>query len=161
MYRIQAAILPQMDEVRSLFREYAASLEVDLCFQNFTRELAELPGTYSPILLASCETDVNLAGCAALRPLSETVGEMKRLYVRPHHRGHGLGRRLAGEIIEEAIRQGFHSLRLDTLPQMQEAIAMYRRFGFREIGPYCANPVPGALFLELPLHCYARRYDDR
>ena len=146
MYRIEPASPHQMDQVRALFREYAAGLGVDLCFQNFERELAELPGSYDPILLVS-----DNAGCAALRPLSDTVGEMKRLYVRAEHRGHGLGRRLAETIIDTARHKGFHALRLDTMPQMQDAIALYRRLGFREIAPYCNNPVPGALFLELSL----------
>jgi putative acetyltransferase len=146
MYCIETATLDQMDEVRSLFQEYAASLSVDLCFQNFSRELAELPGTYDPILLAS-----GLAGCIALRPISPDVGEMKRLYVRPQHRGHGLGRKLAEAIIESARQKHYQVLRLDTLPEMQDAIAMYRKLGFREIGPYCANPVEGALFMELTL----------
>ena len=138
-----------MDAVRLLFREYADSLKVDLCFQNFNRELAELPGSYDPILLACDES--SLAGCVALRPLADGAGEMKRLYVRPQYRGTGLGRRLADAIINAARERGYRSLRLDTLPQMQEAIALYRRMGFLEIGPYCLNPVPGALFLELSL----------
>jgi putative acetyltransferase len=146
MYQIQPATPDQLDEVRALFREYAASLSVDLCFQNFSRELAELPGTYDPILVADA-----FAGCIALRPLSDTVGEMKRLFVRPQHRGKGLGRQLTEAIIQAARERNYQLLRLDTLPEMQDAIALYRRLGFREIGPYCANPVPGALFLELDL----------
>jgi putative acetyltransferase len=113
--------------------------------------LAALPGTYDPILVASVPGASGLAGCVALRSISATVAEMKRLYLRPQHRGLGLGRRLAEAIIAVARQKGFESLRLDTLPEMQDAIALYRRLGFREIGPYCANPVPGALFLELPL----------
>jgi putative acetyltransferase len=151
MFRIQAATIDQMDEVRSLFREYAASLSVDLCFQNFAAELEALPGTYDPILVASDPKTSGLAGCVALRPISGAIGEMKRLYLRPQHRGQGLGRQLAEAIIEAARQKGVEALRLDTLPEMQDAIALYRRLGFREIGPYCTNPVPGALFLELPL----------
>jgi putative acetyltransferase len=146
---IRTAAPDEMDAVRSLFREYADSLSVDLCFQNFNRELAELPGSYDPILVA--DDNAAFAGCVALRPLADGAGEMKRLYVRPQYRGTGLGRRLADAIINAARERGYRSLRLDTLPQMQEAIALYRRMGFREIGPYCLNPVPGALFLELSL----------
>ena len=150
MYRIEAATPDQIEEVRGLFREYAASLDVDLCFQNFARELAELPGAYDPILLASPDIGA-IAGCVALRPLSATISEMKRLYVRPQFRGHDLGRQLADAVIQTARQKGYQALRLDTLPQMQTAIALYRRLGFREIAPYCANPVPGALFMELSL----------
>jgi ribosomal protein S18 acetylase RimI-like enzyme len=145
MYAIQAATIDQMDEIRSLFREYAASLSVDLCFQNFACELEELPGSYDPILLASG------AGCVALRPLSDGIAEMKRLYVRPQHRGTGLGRQLAQSIIQAARDRRYRSLRLDTLPEMPEAINLYRRLGFREIARYCNNPVPGALFMEMDL----------
>jgi putative acetyltransferase len=148
MYRIEAATISQMDEVRGLFGEYAASLSVDLCFQNFEQELAELPGAYDPILLADATT---LAGCVALRRLSPTVAEMKRLYVRPSHRGHGLGRRLAESIIEIARNRNYQFLRLDTLAEMQEALVLYRRLGFVEIAPYYENPVPGAHFLEKAL----------
>jgi ribosomal protein S18 acetylase RimI-like enzyme len=146
MYRIEAATLDQMDEVRSLFREYAASLSVDLCFQNFEQELAGLPGKYDPILLAG-----SFAGCVALRPLAGPIAEAKRLYVRPAHRGHGLGRRLAEAIIEAARQKGYRTLRLDSLPEMREAITLYRRLGFHEIEPYCINPVPGAVFMEMNL----------
>jgi putative acetyltransferase len=151
MYRIEPATIDQMDEVRALFEEYAASLNVDLCFQNFTQELSELPGTYDPILVASCGTAARLSGCIALRPLTRATGEMKRLYVRPDHRGTGLGRQLTESIIQAARDRNYQFLRLDTLPQMREAIALYRRLGFHEIAPYRTNPVPGALFLELNL----------
>jgi putative acetyltransferase len=146
---IRSATPDEMDAVRSLFREYADSLKVDLCFQNFSRELVELPGSYDPILVACDESA--LTGCVALRPLADGAGEMKRLYVRPQYRGTGLGRQLADAIINAARERGYRFLRLDTLPQMQEAIALYRRMGFREIRPYYLNPVPGALFLELSL----------
>jgi putative acetyltransferase len=143
-----------IQRVRVLIGEYAGSLGFDLCFQNFEQELADLPGPYGPhsgcLLLA--EVDDEPAGCVALRKLTDGAGEMKRLYVRSGHRGLGLGRTLAQQIIREARRLGYTTLRLDTVPSvMDSAIALYRSLGFRDIPPYCFNPVPGALFMELRL----------
>jgi ribosomal protein S18 acetylase RimI-like enzyme len=149
MQRIQAASIDQMDAVRVLFREYQQSLDVDLCFQSFEEELVGLPGKYVVILLAG-EPD-KFAGCVALRPLENDIAEMKRLYVRPKYRGEGLGRALAEAIIAEARSRGYKALRLDTLPQMRKAIALYRAMGFHDIEPYYLNPVCGSLFLELTL----------
>jgi ribosomal protein S18 acetylase RimI-like enzyme len=141
------------DEVRALLREYQAELGVDLCFQDFDRELAELPGAYSPpegsLLVAS--VDGETAGCVALRRLGDGVCEMKRLYVRPAFRGRKVGRALAEGVVAAARKRGYERMRLDTLPQMGEATALYRSLGFTEIEPYYANPVPGARFLELRL----------
>jgi ribosomal protein S18 acetylase RimI-like enzyme len=143
-----------IQQVRVLFREYAGSLGFDLCFQNFKQELADLPGPSGPpsgcLLLA--KVDDEPAGCVALRKLTDGACEMKRLFVRSRHRGLGLGRTLAQQIIREARSLGYTTLRLDTVPSvMDSAIALYRSLGFRDIPPYCFNPVPGALFMELRL----------
>lgn len=151
---IQAETAEEIAQARELFKEYAAGLGINLCFQNFDRELAELPGAYAPpdgrLFLALHEG--RLAGCVGVRRLDNKTCEMKRLYVRPSFRGLGMGRALALKIIEEARALGYWRMRLDTLPlQMAEAIKMYRSLGFREIEPYYHNPVEGALFMELSL----------
>ncbi len=150
----QAESPAQIAQTRELFLEYAESLGFSLCFQNFDKELASLPGDYAPpegrLLLA--EYQGQLAGCVALHKLEGDICEMKRLYLRPQFRGKGLGRVLADRIIGEARQIGYHRMRLDTVePVMKDAVAMYRRIGFREIAPYCANPIAGALYMELLL----------
>lgn len=155
MLKIVEAVSPeQIDEARKLFREYAAWLKIDLCFQNFERELAELPGSYAPPrgrLLFAIDDD-RVAGCIALRPLSEDICEMKRLFVRPQFQGRGLGRILTEKIIEEARSIGYTRMRLDTLPsRMERAVLLYRSFGFEEIEPYYPNPTGGTLYMELKL----------
>lgn len=148
--RIRPALPEEMDLVRGLFREYQAAIGVDLCFQSFEAELAGLPGRYAPpggtILLAG-DGD----GVAALRALDASTAEMKRLFVRPAAQGSGLGLALAEGIIDVARRRGYSRLRLDTLPMMGRAIAMYRALGFVEIAAYTGNPVPGAMYFELRL----------
>lgn len=150
---MHATTLDDAEIARGLFIEYAASLGVDLCFQDFERELKELPGEYSEpegcILLAFL--DSALVGCVALRRLTSDVCEMKRMYVRPAFRGKGFGRMLAQEIIAEARRRGYKKMKLDSLPAMTEAQALYRSIGFKEIGGYRLNPIQGAMFLELQL----------
>jgi ribosomal protein S18 acetylase RimI-like enzyme len=146
-------------EARGLFEEYAVWLGIDLCFQNFDKELAELPGQYLPpdgrLFLAT--QDNQIAGCVALRKIdSEQVGygiaEMKRLYVRPQFRGQGVGRSLTEAVIEAAREIGYRRIRLDTLPgKMDHAIAVYRSLGFKNIAAYYNNPVEGAAFMELEL----------
>ena len=138
---------------RELFLEYSASLGIDLCFQNFDREVRELPGEYAPpqgrLLLARAETE--LAGCVALRRIDEASCEMKRLYVLPRSRGKGVGRALTAAVIDAARQIGYRRMRLDTLPSMREAIPLYESLGFRRIAPYYRNPIDGAIFMELEL----------
>lgn len=154
MKLIQAHSPEEITRTRELFEEYASGLGISLCFQNFDKELAELPGAYIPpsgrLFLAM--QDEQTIGCVALRKIGDNVCEMKRLYVRPEFRGTGLGRILAESIIDAAREIGYHSMRLDTLPgKMDRAIAMYRSLGFKEIEPYYNNPVDGAAFMELIL----------
>lgn len=140
--------------VRELFRDYQEALGVDLGFQGFDREVAELPGSYvrpRGLLLLARAHDGEPVGCVALHELAPGVCEMKRLYVRPSHRGHGLGRELVEQVLDAARERGYRSMRLDTLPSMAEAAPLYASFGFREIEPYYDNPVVAARFLELEL----------
>jgi putative acetyltransferase len=150
----QAESAAQIAQGRELFLEYAQSLGFSLCFQNFDQELAGLPGDYVPPegRLLLIEYEGQLAGCVALHKLDTGVCEMKRLYLRPAFRGKGLGRALAERIILEARQIGYQRMRLDTVePVMKDAVAMYRKLGFREVAAYCANPMAGAIYMELEL----------
>lgn len=150
---IEPPVFPDdLTAIRSLFKEYAQRLGVDLCFQNFEGELARLPGDYAEprgaLLIAA-------AGCCALRPL-DTVDyanacEMKRLFVRPEFRGLGLGRQLAEQIMDLARVAGYDCLLLDTLNDMETARALYQGLGFEEIPPYYFNPIEGAHYLKVRL----------
>ena len=139
--------------VRRLFQEYASSLGISLDFQDFDEELAALPGDYRPpagrLLLAQWAGEP--AGCVALRRSEGLICEMKRLYTRPSFRRLGIGRALCEAVIGAARRGGYERMRLDTLPSMEAAKALYLSFGFREIPPYRYNPIEGAMFLELEL----------
>jgi ribosomal protein S18 acetylase RimI-like enzyme len=143
-----------MRRVRALFEEYVSWLGFDLCFQNYDKELAELPGDYAPPngrLYLAVEND-EAAGCIALRKIGEGTCEMKRLYVRPAFRGSGLGRKLTETIIRDAREIGYARMRLDTLPgKMDRAIAMYHTLGFKKIERYYDNPYEDAAYMELEL----------
>jgi ribosomal protein S18 acetylase RimI-like enzyme len=151
---IRATEPEQVRQVRQLFEEYAASLSFKLCFQNFQEELDGLPGGYalpSGCLWLATTDGGEAAGCVALRPLESGIGEMKRLYVRPEHRGTGLGKRLALKVLEEAGTLGYRRIRLDTMPEMGGAIRLYESLGFTRIAPYRANPIERALYMEIDL----------
>lgn len=147
----------EMEAVRTLFREYAASLSVDLCFQNFEHELNALPGEYAPArgALFIARAGETWAGCCALRPLDASdypnAAEMKRLYVRPDFRRLGLGRILVEATLDAAREAGYDSVLLDTLDEMETARALYEDLGFEEVPPYYFNPIAGAHYLKVAL----------
>ncbi len=147
----------EMDAVRDIFMEYADTLGVDLCFQDFESELADLPGDYGAprgaLLLAQVEGAI--AGCCALRPLDAAdypnASEMKRLYVRKAFRGFGLGRELVEAMLDRARQAGYACVLLDTLDDMESARALYTDLGFEEIPPYYHNPIAGAHYLKVDI----------
>ncbi len=143
-------------DIRALFTEYSGLVAEALCFQNFDEELEALPGDYVPpggaLLLARDAAAEDLAaGCVALRRIDAGTGEMKRMFVREAYRGSGLGRHLAIAVIGEARRKHYSRIVLDTLPKLAAAIALYRKLGFVETGPYLPSPTPGAVCFELRL----------
>ncbi|HEV2498466.1 MAG TPA: GNAT family N-acetyltransferase [Terriglobia bacterium] len=155
---VQVASPAEIAEVRSLFEEYAASLNFSLCFQDFAHELSSLPGNYaSPsgrlLLAVVASRQAQPAGCVAMRRIDPQTGELKCLYVRPEFRGQGIGRTLTQKIIEEAGEYGYSRLRLDTLDSMAEAQSLYRSLGFALIKPYRINPASAgdAICMELAL----------
>ena len=142
-----------LDHVRAFFRQYLTGLGVDLSFQDFDKEMASLPGDYAPPrgALIYAELERQPAGCVGIRPLSETVCELKRLYVSPECRGHGIGHQLAIHAIQSARKLGYRKIMLDTIPSMRIAIKLYRELGFQEAPAYYQSPIEGTQFLALDL----------
>jgi len=149
---VPAATTAEIAEIVLLFNAYAATLSFNLCFQDFEGELAGLPGRYAPpegaLLLARDANGLSI-GCVAMRPLGEGIAEMKRLYVTPEGRGRGVGRALAAAAITAARAAGHREIRLDTLPEMSAAQALYRSFGFKEMPAYYETPVERTIFFRL------------
>jgi ribosomal protein S18 acetylase RimI-like enzyme len=144
----------RLNYIRELFTEYTNWLGFDLSFQDFEKEFAELPGKYAPPdgrLFLALE-DTTAVGCVALRKFEEGICEMKRLYVRSEFRRKGYGKELAKKIIDTAREIGYEYMRLDTAPNMIEAIALYYSLGFNKIAPYRYNPIKGTLYFELKLN---------
>jgi ribosomal protein S18 acetylase RimI-like enzyme len=146
-----------LDHARRLFRsyliEFVASFAESILWQEFEAEIAGLPARYAPpsgCLVLAMEGDT-AAGCVAMRDLGDGTSEMKRLYVAPEFRGQGVGRLLVEEIIRRAGQAGYRRMVLDTVPEMAEAIALYRSFGFVETSPYWDCPVERTIYLEKSL----------
>lgn len=153
-FGVSGAASADLPDIVALFRDYAASLPVDLAYQGFEAELASLPGKYAPpkgALLIARDADGAALGCVALRPLEGLACEMKRLYVRDAGRGRGVGLALAQAVIAAARGLGYAEIRLDSLPSMQRAIGLYRALGFVDTPPYYDTPVEGTTFLTLKL----------
>lgn len=150
---VEAIDSEQIEQLRIQFKEYADSLHFDLSFQDFEKELSELPGKYAPPTgCALLAFDGKLsAGCVAMRRIDPEICEMKRLYVRPEFQGKGIGKLLVTAVIDVARKQKYRRMRLDTVPSMKSAITLYQSLGFVEIDSYRENPIEGALFLELDL----------
>lgn len=151
---VEAVTRQDIAAAKTLCLEYATGLDFDLCFQGFEAEMVAFPDRYAPptgALLLACRKGA-AAGSVALRGIGGGICEMKRLYVRPAARGRGIGGALARRIVTTGRALGYHAMRLDTVAGLQDAaLTLYRRIGFREIAPYCPNPIPGAVYLELAL----------
>jgi ribosomal protein S18 acetylase RimI-like enzyme len=150
----EAKTQKDIDSAKSLFIEYANSLNFDLCFQGFDEEIATLPGKYSQPegIIYLARHNNSIAGCIALRKLEEGICEMKRLYVRPEFRGHKIGKHLCDKLFERARSIGYQKMRLDTIShQMKDAIKLYKSYGFYEIPAYYNNPQEGVVFMEIQL----------
>jgi putative acetyltransferase len=150
---VPAVAADDIERVRELFVEYQRALGVDLNYQGFDGEVAGLPGDYAPPrgALFLCLDEGDAAGCVAMRPIGEDLCEMKRLYLRASLRGRGAGRLLAQRVIDQARAIGYRAMRLDSLPTMKEAIALYETLGFTRIPPYYPSPVPGTVYMEREL----------
>ena len=150
---VRAGSPEQIAAIRDLFTEYVQWLGINLCYQDYPTEFAELPWKYAPprgdLLLALVGGQA--AGCVALKPIDQETAEFKRFYVRPAFRGRGVGRALGKAIVDVARRLGYRRLWLDTLPSMEAAVAVYIALGFRPIAPWHHTPVKGTLFMELDL----------
>ena len=150
---VTATGVERFEQARLLFKEYAESLKIDLCFQNFDEELINLETIYSPpdgsLLLAFY--DRKIAGCVAVRKLEADVCEMKRVFVKPEFQNFGIGKNLIAAVIERAREFDYERMRLDTLPVMQRAQKLYSSFGFEKIAAYRYNPDPNTVFMELDL----------
>lgn len=151
---LEADTRPLLQSIRTLFREYADWLKVDFCFEGFEAELASLPGSYASArggaLLVARRADED-AGCVALRELEPGLCEMKRLWVRPAHRGSGLGTQLVQAVLERAAGNGYRTMRLDTLTRMDHALQLYAKLGFHNVPPYYDNPLADAIYMEKAL----------
>ena len=151
---VEASTADEIAEIRALFAEYQQWLGEDLSFQDFPAELDSLAELYAPpegLLLLATASGGSAAGCVGLKGLEPGICEMKRLFVRPPWRGHGLGRSLAEAVVQAARDAGYAFMRLDTLARLEEAVALYRSMGFYEIAPYYENPMDGVFYLELSL----------
>jgi putative acetyltransferase len=151
---VEADSIEQLDTIRELFLEYQAELGLDLCFQGFEQELADPLALYGrpPGRLLLAHWDGDLAGCGALKDLGGGIAEIKRIYVRPPYRRHGIARALSEHLMSEAARIGYERVRLDTLARLSGALALYRSMGFMETEPYNYNPEPDIVYMERPVH---------
>jgi len=146
---LQATTNSDVAAVKELFFEYAAFLNVDLCFQNFDEEMDKFPNTYEVLFLAN--VDGEAAAAIGLKDLGENVCEMKRLYARPQYHGLGMGGQLCDRLLSDARSRGYRKMRLDTLRRLEAAVALYKKRGFVEIGEYCDNPEEDVIYMELTL----------